>query len=151
MQKLLSARDLAIKLMDQHGLRGWVFRFNRRKRAMGLCVAPRGGRPGRIELSIYFVEKNSDAEILDTILHEIAHALVGSDHGHDAVWQAKCLEIGAVPKRCGMAEMPIGSWRAVCPTCQKNFHRHRRPAQPNAYFCRTCGPERGRIAWKKYV
>lgn len=39
--------------------------------------------------------------IRDTILHEIAHALVGPNHCHDLVWKAKCLEIGATPRRCG--------------------------------------------------
>ena len=94
--------------MAQHGLLGWVFKFNRRKRQMGICFYPHQGRPGRIELSIYFVEKNSEEEIRDTILHEIAHALVGPKHAHDAVWRAKYIEIGAVPKRCGRAECLSG-------------------------------------------
>ena len=39
-----------------------------------------------------------EKHVLDTILHEIAHALVGSHHKHDAVWKAKCKEIGCDPK-----------------------------------------------------
>ncbi len=33
----------------------------------------------------------------DTVLHEIAHALVYKNAGHNPVWQAKCNEIGAIP------------------------------------------------------
>ena len=35
-------------------------------------------------------------EIKGTWLHEIAHALVGPDHDHDAVWQARCCTIGGI-------------------------------------------------------
>jgi predicted SprT family Zn-dependent metalloprotease len=145
--KFYAVFDLAVQLMKQYGLKDWIFKFNRRKRDLGICYAPHRGRPGRIELSIYFVHKNSEAEIRDTILHEIAHALVGQEHGHDNVWKAKCMEIGATPKRCGKAEMPMGNWRATCPGCQTKFHRHRRPKRMTGCYCRACGPTKGQIVW----
>ena len=90
---------------------------------MGLChyVAK------TIELSIHFVDHNGPEEIRDTILHEIAHALVGAGHGHNATWKKKCVEIGAKPQRCGQADMPQGRWRAACGGCGEVFHRHRKP------------------------
>ena len=98
-------RQLALDLMAHHGLVGWSFHFNRCKTSLGLCVYHRR----IIELSIYLVERdNSAEEIRDTILHEIAHALVGARHGHDRVWKRKCVEIGARPMRCGHADMPPG-------------------------------------------
>jgi len=136
---------MALQLMVQHGLHGWAFRFNRCKQAMGLCVYQRR----TIELSIYFVERDNPVEeIRDTILHEIAHALVGRGHGHDKVWKRKCIEIGARPVRCENANMPEGKWQAWCGGCGKNFHRHRKPKRARGWFCRTCGPERGRLVWK---
>lgn len=33
-------------------------------------------------------------EAIETILHEIAHAMVGPGHGHDAVWLRQYREIG---------------------------------------------------------
>ena len=39
-------------------------------------------------------------EIKNTILHEIAHALVGSQHGHSQIWRKKAREIGCDASRC---------------------------------------------------
>jgi predicted SprT family Zn-dependent metalloprotease len=140
------AQQMAVQLMADHGLHRWQFRFNRCKRAMGLCVFHRR----RIELSIHFVERdNPIAEIRDTILHEIAHALVGPGHGHDEVWKRKCVEVGARPSRCGNADMPEGKWKARCGACGRKFHRHRRPQQSDGWFCPECGPVRGKLVWKE--
>ena len=138
------ARVLALDLMARHGLRGWHFAFNRRKRCMGLCRYEKCA----IELSEYLVERNSAEEVRDTILHEIAHALVGLGHGHDAVWRRKCLEIGARPERCGQADMPEGRWQARCGACGQEFRRHRRPKRVTGWFCRPCGPGPGKLTWR---
>jgi predicted SprT family Zn-dependent metalloprotease len=137
-------RRLALQLMSEHGLAGWTFAFNRHKRSMGVCRYS----VQRIELSIHLVDRNGADEIRDTILHEIAHALVGPDHGHDAVWKARCRAIGATPKRCGYADMPAGKWQACCRACNKVFSRHRRPKRQTGWFCLACGPERGKLTWQ---
>src|SRR5947209_15308840 len=93
--RALEVQKLAGDLLAAHGLDGWTFAFNRRKRAMGYCYY--GSKT--VELSVYFVESNPDAVIRDTLLHEIAHALVGPEHGHDRAWKEKCLELGAKPER----------------------------------------------------
>lgn len=136
---------MALHRMAAHGLHGWVFRFNRCKQAMGLYSYHRK----TIELSISFVERDNPVEeIRDTILHEIAHALVGPGHGHDKVWKRKCIEIGARPLRYRLADMPEGKWRARCWGCGCQFHRYRRPKRARGWFCRRCGPEVGRLVWK---
>jgi hypothetical protein len=38
-------------------------------------------------------------QIKDLILHETAHAIVGSGHGHDEVWQKTAVEIGCNGKK----------------------------------------------------
>ena len=138
-----AVRKLARELLDKHGLHDWAFAFNRRKRSLGFCRY----EARTIELSVFLVERNGEAEIRDTLLHEIAHALVGPGHGHGSVWKRKCLEIGATPQRCGQADMPEGRWRARCGGCGKGFHRYRRPKRMKGWFCRSCGPELGTLSW----
>ncbi len=92
-------RRLALRLMAQHGLHDWRFGYNKRKRSMGVCHY----QGKLIELSVYLVDRNGEEEVRDTILHEIAHALVGPGHGHDKVCKRKCLKVGARPQRCGQA------------------------------------------------
>lgn len=143
-----SAARLARHLMDEHGLRGWTFGFNRRKRGLGLCRYD----PRRIELSLYFIAANGEAAIRDTLLHEIAHALAGSRAGHGPRWKAVCVRIGARPERCDTtARMPRGAWRGDCPGCGHTYSRHRRPLAKRHYACRRCGPERGRIVFRRAI
>ena len=140
----VEVRKLALELMELHRLDDWTFGFNKRKRTLGLCRYD--GQT--IELSIFLVDRNSREEVRDTILHEIAHALVGPDHAHDRVWKAKAVEIGARPERCGQADMPQGQWQARCGGCGQAFARHRRPRRMTGWFCRRCGPEPGQLVWR---
>jgi predicted SprT family Zn-dependent metalloprotease len=135
----------AYRLLGRFGLHDWSFSYNRRKQSMGFCRYA----AKTIELSHYLVAQNGAEEILDTILHEIAHALVGPNHGHDAVWKRKCLEIGARPVRCGQANMPAGRWQAQCGGCGKRYHRHRKPRPARGWFCRPCGQARGDLVWQR--
>jgi predicted SprT family Zn-dependent metalloprotease len=145
-----SIRDQARTLLDRYGLNAWEFGFNANVRRAGVCFYPHRGEPGRIELSVHFAARNIDEEVRDTILHEIAHALVGPGHGHDAVWRAKCREIGAKPEAYygEEVEMPRGRWRATCPGCATEFDRHRKPAARAGWFCRPCGPKTGKLLWE---
>jgi predicted SprT family Zn-dependent metalloprotease len=143
--RALAVQRLATQLLAAHGLHDWSFAFNRRKLQMGLCRYD----PRVIELSLHFIARNDDAAIRDTLLHEIAHALVGPGHGHDGVWKRKCLEIGARPERCcNEANMPEGRWRALCGACGKVHHKHRRPKRLVGWYCRTCGRIRGQLTWQ---
>lgn len=151
-EKCARVREMLGQLMVQHGLLDWQFAFNNNVRRAGVCFYPTRSRPGRIELSIHFVELNDETEVRDTALHEIAHALVGRGHGHDAVWKAKCIEIGAKPVRCydsSAVVMPSGQWRASCPSCAKGFSRHRKPQRMTGWHCRPCGPTKGMFVWAK--
>jgi predicted SprT family Zn-dependent metalloprotease len=149
--KLAEARAVALALMEEHGLTaaGWVFEWDRAKRRAGVCKYPTASRGGRIGLSVYFVAGNGWDEIRDTLLHEVSHALVGKEAGHGPAWQAVCRRIGARPLRCydpGTVSMPKGRFRAVCPSCGTEHHRHRRP-RPVKYHCRRCRCVLGALTW----
>ena len=85
------ARAMARELMDHHGLREWSLRFDRARRRAGACVHTRR----EIRLSGPLVDLYDAETVRGVILHEIAHALVGASHHHDAIWQAKARQLGA--------------------------------------------------------
>lgn len=125
-----TAQALARRMMDAHGLTDWRFVFDRATSRFGQCRY--GTRT--ISLSGPLTALNSEDEVRDVILHEIAHALVGPGHGHGPVWKAKAREIGNSGNRTHSAEIPQGRWAMTCPNCGKTAHFQRRPR-----VTRACG------------
>jgi SprT protein len=77
---------------------------------------------------MYYLAKSSDSEIRDTILHEIAHALVGPNVGHGLRWRLKCVEIGAKPERLAGEEAVSTAkpnYVIECSACGKRWERFR--------------------------
>jgi predicted SprT family Zn-dependent metalloprotease len=122
------AENLALDLMRQHLLigTGWRFQWDHAKMRFGICY---GGRK-IIGLSRPLVAVNDESQVRDTILHEIAHALVGIAHKHDFVWQMKARELGARPEACYAATNVVQvecDYKATCADCGKVINRPRRP------------------------
>lgn len=81
-------------IMAKHGLSDWSFKINGRlKRTLGVCSYSKK----EIQLRRKHVEEDTYDCILDTLMHEIAHALVGYGAGHGPLWQRKAIELGAKP------------------------------------------------------
>ena len=120
------ALALGRRLLREHGLDDWTIVADRAKTRAGVC---RFGRR-QIGISRPMTVLHSEEEVLDTILHEIAHALVGPQHGHDAVWRAKALEIGCSGERCVSADSPRvpGDWVGRCPAGHEKS-RHKAPTR----------------------
>jgi predicted SprT family Zn-dependent metalloprotease len=124
--ELFKAQELANILMSKHDLtaKGWRFEFDTAKRRFGCC----NHRYRKITLSKALVQVNTEERVKNTILHEIAHALVGCGHGHDWVWRNKAIEIGCDGKRCYTSEnttIPESKYIAVCKSCGHIHRKHR--------------------------
>lgn len=121
---LSEAVQLGEALLDQHGLGDWTLTFDAAKRRAGVTRHQRKV----IGLSFDLTRLHSEEEVRETILHEIAHALVGAEHGHDEVWRRTARQIGSTGERCVSAEAPRlrGAWVGVCPQGHE-VDRHRAP------------------------
>jgi predicted SprT family Zn-dependent metalloprotease len=131
------AKVLAFELMCVHGLVGWRFRFDHARRRFGCCKY----REKIISLSRPLTLMNSEEQVRDTLLHEIAHALTPGT-GHGVAWKRKCLEIGANPKRCYADEEVMSPprkpapYRFGCPKCP--WWVERRRLVRRKLICATC-------------
>jgi predicted SprT family Zn-dependent metalloprotease len=123
--QLAEAEKLAIALMQRHGLLPqWKFAFDRAVRRFGCC----NERKKLITLSARLTELNSEYEVRDTILHEIAHALVGVRAKHGRKWRQMASLVGCNARSCYGDEVrqPPGKFIGRCPTCGYEIHRSRR-------------------------
>ena len=119
---LAEAIETATELMRQHGLTGWRIKLDHARRRAGQCDF----NTKVISLSRLYVRVAEKDHIRDTILHEIAHALVGPSHGHDAVWRKKAQEIGCTAARCHNLNFSRARWIMQCPNGCFSVERHRR-------------------------
>ncbi len=93
---LKEAEKMAWSEMLRHNLKDWDFQFNDRRTCFGLCSYYKK----TIYLSRYLVELNTPARVMNTIKHEIAHALLGPAHGHNETWKKLAVQIGCDGNRC---------------------------------------------------
>lgn len=145
--ELIQIKRMANALMAEHGLidKGWKFVFDRRaRRRLGQCRYYKK----EIGISTHLAALASDFGIKDTILHEIAHALVGHEHGHDEVWRAKAIEIGCSGNQYYSYETHFtggassvakqSKYSLQCPSCNRLSPIHRRPKRRKS--CGACYP-----------
>ena len=96
---LIEIHQFAMEQMEKWGLieKNWTFVWdNRAVRRYGQCRY----RKREIGVTKKLALINTIEESKDVVLHEIAHALTGAGHGHDAVWKRMCVKVGARPERC---------------------------------------------------
>ena len=127
------ALELASRLMNEHGLTGWRVKLDHARRRAGQCDF----MAQTISLSRHYVRHAETDHIRDTILHEIAHALVGPKHGHDAVWRQKAREIGCTANRCHTLYFSVAKWIMRCPNGCFAVERHRRKMGLVCASCKT--------------
>lgn len=156
---------LAKEEMAKHGLTasGWTFRLNTNRSRLGVCKFAKTRKYRnigmafpiteridikRIEISVYCVATGY-ATFMDTLLHEIAHALAGPAAKHGPVWKAKAREIGCTAMRCGSMDAPA-RYIGTCPKCKIVIKANRNTRGMARKYHPACGasPARGEfIQW----
>ena len=120
----------------EHQLEGWSFQFDHATTRAGCC----NSQTQVISLAHAYARAAPDADIDDTLLHEIAHALVGQAHGHDQVWQATAVALGCSGHRCH--DGPFTPPRSIV-TCANACWVTTAERRQRGAMCRTChGPVR---------
>lgn len=143
--KIEKAIELCKKELELNGLGEWLVITNNSKKVAGSCSYPDKysyyPNRGTIELSRMVIPIMKDEGVIDTIRHEIAHALVGPGHKHDDVWEIVCISIGGSSNRhWGNDDMAVDpettyKWVGICPSGHKHF-AHRRGS--NKVSCGKC-------------
>lgn len=139
-QRIESIHTTALRTIRDHGLSKWRFQFDHSTRRAGCC----NYHDRVISISFDLARNGLDADIRDTILHEIAHALVGKKHNHDAVWQAKAREIGCSGDRTHRLELSPPRYHV---RCENHCWTHTAHRQTRRLICRTCG---GKLVYSAY-
>ena len=131
--KINRTKELAIKLMKENKLTGWRLHFDNAHKRFGRC----NYRLKQINLSAILVKLNDEPVVTDTILHEIAHAIIGPGNGHNRKWEIAAISIGCNAERCYGEEviMPQATFTGTCPTCKNTVQRYIRR---NLLACGKC-------------
>ena len=139
--------EKANDLFDAHKLRHWRIKLR----------AYTGHRLGgcnykllTIILNDFYVANNCEEVVVDTLLHEVAHALTPG-HNHDCIWRAMAIQLGCNPDqdwKQGIIVQP-GRYTAICPTCSAVFYKYRKPKPlVGYYYCPKCGKEHGTLQFR---
>ena len=144
---IVEVQHLARQTLDEFKLFDWKFRLDHGRQRCGICNYARK----EISISKHFIQRNSYAEVRNTLLHEIAHALVGPGHAHNAKWRAQAQAIGARPEATSStANMPEPAWALQCSLCKKIVaRRHRRALKLNRVRCGYCNTDQAKLSWIK--
>jgi len=128
------ARSLMLKHNEDGKLGGWSFDYDNAVRRLGCCHHS----DKAISLSWKLTQLEADdTRITNTILHEIAHALVGAGKGHGRVWKSKFISLGGNGARCSATSAKVEpKFIATCPVCGAVARRFKAPKRQTS--CGNC-------------
>lgn len=135
MSDLERVRAWAESLIVVHLDASWTFGFDNAKRRAGQCDY----RRKRLTVSRYLAARHGDDENHQTLLHEVAHAIVGPEAAHGPRWRLAARELGYVGgvTHHGETATELAPWVGLCPAGHVAY-RYRRPSR--ATSCATCAP-----------
>lgn len=140
MAELERVRRWAEALIRLHLDDSWSFGFDRAAKRAGLTSFTER----RITVSKHLAERWDDDDVHQTLLHEVAHAIVGPGEGHGARWLRTARELGYVGGRTHQGEIAAerAGWVGRCP----GGHEHVRFRAPRGrYACRPCSKGAARV------
>jgi len=100
----------ARELLEQYHLSLWSFHFDNGRKRAGSCQYG----THVISLSYELAEHAPAEETHDTLLHEIALALVVKAHHHDDRWRATARAIGCSGRRCHDLQFTLPRYIVQC-------------------------------------
>lgn len=113
MDRKLASKYLR-QLLDQHCASGnWKIRLISDLSKPFLGMTDYGTKT--VFLNSFHIDTHGDAEVLDTIRHEVAHCIAGSGAGHGEEWKKVAIQLGASPLPCvhyGFDESAIDAIRS---------------------------------------
>ena len=116
LRTLEQVQTQATEAMNHHGLEGWSLVLdNKSKRRAGICKYSKK----QIGLTLDYALKASPDDLEQTIIHEIAHALLPPGAHHGPAWKAKMLELGKDPERCHSCTWVEPAAWILCLKCDK--------------------------------
>lgn len=121
-------------------LKDWHLSINKTKSSFGRCNYTKK----EIQVSIYHLSSPKD-EIIDTIRHEVAHALAGYKVKHGAAWKKIAKQIGARPQSSSSADLDVPYKYEYKCSCGRT-HKHHRISKRATYRCNKTGEV---IKWKQ--
>ena len=141
MQDLEMIEKTARELIAEHAPEGWSFAWSRATETYGHCDY----KAKTIRISKPNAAHQQLSQTFDTVLHEIAHAIVGPGHGHGCEWMIIARRLGASPvaSQAETADVPLRSvaapWVGTCPAGHVSPQRfYRKPKR--RYSCSACSP-----------
>ena len=120
---------------------GWRARFDLAAVRAGVCKY----LEQLICLPVSYAMTADRHELVDTVLHEIAHAIVGPGHNHDATWKRTAQRIGCTAERCTEVIHTAPAWIGTC-NCRKPTYRKRLSRVARAGRCIEC---RAPYKWRR--
>lgn len=136
--------DICLDAMEKHGLlaQAWDFQISKTSHIIADC----NDLDDVIRMSRMHLELGNEYEVKQVILHEIAHALVGTAHGHNQRWKSKAWEIGVInPSSAFTTSYTIPHKIEIkCGVCSQVLSRRQRrmsAARLNTCHCVNCGKQ----------
>jgi predicted SprT family Zn-dependent metalloprotease len=90
MTNFAAKERLVSQTLIEQGLSDWNFRWDSARTRGGICKH----LEKTITISRIVTALNDDSWFIETMRHEIAHAIVGPGHGHNAVWRRTLINLG---------------------------------------------------------